>query len=145
MRTDSIIDSRDLAKRQQELQDLKDALEAAREERQEIGANPASTAEEIEKADEAVESAEAEFGEEEAKELESLNELESEVSEWNSGATLIHEDHFEAYAKELLEDCGTIPRNLPWYIVIDWAATADNLKADYSEVTHEGETYLVRS
>ena len=37
MRTDSIIDSRDLAKRQQELQDLKDALEAAREERQEIG------------------------------------------------------------------------------------------------------------
>jgi hypothetical protein len=33
---------------------------------------------------------------------------------------------------------------LPDWIVIDWDATADNLKVDYTEVEFDGVTYLVR-
>jgi hypothetical protein len=43
-----------------------------------------------------------------------------------------------------LEDVGDLPRGIPSYIVIDWAATADNLKVDYTEVDFDGVTYLVR-
>jgi hypothetical protein len=43
-----------------------------------------------------------------------------------------------------LEDCGESPRDLPFYIVIDWEETADNLRVDYTEVDFEGTTYLFR-
>lgn len=34
---------------------------------------------------------------------------------------------------------------MPSWIVIDYEATADNVKADYSGVTYEGDTYYIRS
>ena len=58
--------------------------------------------------------------------------------------TLIPEDEFTDYCKELVEDIGDLPRGMPGYLVIDWDATAKNLKVDYSEVEFEGETYLYR-
>jgi hypothetical protein len=48
------------------------------------------------------------------------------------------------YCQELLEDIGDIPKGLPGYIVIDWEATAENLKADYSTVDFDGQTYYYR-
>ena len=63
-------------------------------------------------------------------------------SEWVHGVTLIAEDYFVEYAKELLDDIGEIPRNLPSYIVIDWEQTAAALIVDYAEVEIEGHTYL---
>ena len=47
--------------------------------------------------------------------------------------TLISEPYFVSYARELLEDCGDVPRGLPWYVAIDWERTANNIKTDYVE------------
>jgi hypothetical protein len=75
-------------------------------------------------------------------ELESLAE---EITEWDDGATLIPEDEFEDYARELAEDIGAIDRDAGWPLMhIDWEAAADALKQDYAEVTYQGTTYLVR-
>ena len=57
---------------------------------------------------------------------------------------MIRESHWKEYAQELAEDIGGMPKDLPSWVVIDWEATADNLKADYSEVDYDGITYLVR-
>ena len=58
--------------------------------------------------------------------------------------TLIHHAHFVVYARELLEDCGTIPKDLPHWVHIDWEATASEMLADYSEVSIKGRTYFYR-
>jgi hypothetical protein len=58
--------------------------------------------------------------------------------------TLIAESYFTDYAKEMLEDCGTIPSDLPWYVAVDWEETASNIKVDYSEIEIGGTTYFYR-
>ena len=63
--------------------------------------------------------------------------------EWYS-ITLIPDDEFTDYCEELVSDIGDLPRDIPGYLVIDWKATANNLRVDYSEVEYEGETYLYR-
>jgi antirestriction protein len=82
-------------------------------------------------------------------ELVSLQALKEEVEgyasdDWRDGIQLIAEQDFTEYCQDLLEDCGEIPRDLPSYVVVDWEATAENLRVDYSEVDHEGTTYLFR-
>lgn len=71
-------------------------------------------------------------------------EGENYAPDWEYGAALIRESYFTDYAKELLEDCGDLPRGLPHYIAIDWEATARNIKVDYTEVEFDGVTYLIR-
>jgi DNA repair exonuclease SbcCD ATPase subunit len=139
-----IIDTRDLNERMEELQGLRDTLEAAKEKLAKVKEydSPDTDSEDLEQA---VEDAELDFGPDEAKELKELEELESEISEWRDGNTLIHESEFVDYCKGLCEDCGDVPRNIPHYIEINWDETAENIKADYSEVTYQGETYYVRS
>ena len=84
--------------------------------------------------------------EEEWEDLKAINEEgESLTSEWIHGETLIREDYFSQYVQEMLEDCGDIPSDLPHYIVIDWEATADNLKQDYAEIDIFGDTYYIRA
>jgi hypothetical protein len=90
-----------------------------------------------------------------------MAEIMAEISDWKSqngeeltalrafaadvdGEMLIRESYWPTYAQELVEDVGDLPRGIPSYIVIDWAATADNLKVDYTEVDFDGVTYLVR-
>jgi hypothetical protein len=58
--------------------------------------------------------------------------------------TLIADCHFTEYAREMLEDCGTIPRDLPSWVEIDWDATARNVRADYTPVEIDGGTYWYR-
>lgn len=58
--------------------------------------------------------------------------------------TLIRESHFTEYTKEMLEDCGTIPRDLPHWVHIDWEATAREVMFDYSTVDIDGVTYWYR-
>lgn len=143
---DKIIDSRDLALRKDELESLRDSLDQAREDRKEIGESAASTQDEIEAADRTVQNAESEFGEDEREELSELENLESEVGEWRHGNTLIREDYFEEYAEQLADDIGAIDRNARWpFNCIDWKEAADQLKADYSEVTYAGYTYFCES
>lgn len=86
------------------------------------------------------------LGEEGAAELMALEDLRSEISssEFDFGITFIREDYFPEYVQELVSDVGDMPREIPGYIVIDWDATADNLRIDYSTVEFRGETYLYR-
>ena len=58
--------------------------------------------------------------------------------------TLIRDSHFTDYAREMLEDCGTIPRDLPSWVEIDWEATARNIRVDYTPTDIDGVTYWYR-
>ena len=82
-------------------------------------------------------------------ELDSLNELAEEAdgytSDWKYGEALIHESYFVEYVEELLKDIGVLPTEIPWYIVIDWDATAAHVKQDYTELDFNGQTYYIRN
>jgi hypothetical protein len=67
------------------------------------------------------------------------------VDEWQYGAEFIAEHYFTEYVKDMLEGCGTIPRDLPDYVAIDWEETADNLKCDYTDAEFNGVNYYVLS
>ena len=77
--------------------------------------------------------------------IEEIDKLEDEIgSEFEYGVTLIEEDEFEDYCQELLEDAGYISKDFPSWIIIDWDATCDNMREDYSELTFGGTSYLYR-
>lgn len=52
--------------------------------------------------------------------------------------------HFVDAMRELVQDIGDLPREIPSYLEIDWDATAENLKQDYSSYKIEGNSYHVR-
>ena len=83
---------------------------------------------------------------EELAELESLKEeIESNSDEgFEYGIQLIHENYIDDYLDDLLEDCGYLPKDLPYWIKIDWRATYDNMKEDYNEIELNGNTFYVR-
>jgi len=85
---------------------------------------------------------------EDAAELAALHKLATEAegyaADWEYGEILIRDDYFTDYAREMLEDCGTIPRDLPSWVKIDWEATARNVRADYAAVDFDGVTYWIR-
>ena len=87
-------------------------------------------------------------GSDEAEELTTLEALANEASQysddWAYGSTLIRRSYFVEYCKEMLEDCGELPKDLPSYIEVDWQATARNLEADYTTVDFDGVEYLIR-
>lgn len=132
--TNEFIDVRDLIARVEELrsegQDIAD-------EREDAG---------LEGADEAWESKEGV----ELKEIEAVLESlkgyggdEKWEGDWYP-VTLIRDDYFVDYARELVSDIGDMPRDIPSYIVIDWEATAKNIQMDYSSVEVDGVTYWYR-
>lgn len=85
-----------------------------------------------------------EAAEEEYNALTNLWDTESD-NEWEWGATLIHTDYFEEYARELADELGFIDREASWPVRhIDWEAAANELAMDYREVEFDGATYLVR-
>jgi hypothetical protein len=67
--------------------------------------------------------------------------------DWLSGTQLIPAADFNGgFAEELCSDLGYLPRSgLPSFIAIDWNATAENLKANYSLITICEEDYYIRS
>lgn len=86
----------------------------------------------------------------EDQELDELRVIDSEgsasIADWQYGETLIPECDFEDYARELADDIGAVKSDAGWpNSYIDWAAAADALKMDYSEVTIRGDAYLARS
>jgi len=58
--------------------------------------------------------------------------------------TLVRDSYFTNYARQMLEDCGTIPKDLPAWVEIDWEATARNVQVDYTSVEIDGVTYWAR-
>ena len=86
------------------------------------------------------------YWEDEYQQIDDIAEVENAVgSEFTYGCTLIEEDDFEDYVRELLVDIGCIPEDFPNWIEIDWEATSENVKQDYSELEYKGETYYFRS
>ena len=82
-------------------------------------------------------------------ELKSLRALANDASQyssdWEYGEPLIRYSYWEVYVQEMLEDCGDIPKDIPWYIAIDWETTADNIAQDYSIVEFNGVDYYIRN
>lgn len=70
----------------------------------------------------------------------------SYVSDWEHGETFIRDDFFVDYVRELMDDCGYIPADLPEFISqnIDWEGVADDMKEDYADFELNGVTYWAR-
>lgn len=88
--------------------------------------------------------------EDDADELRALESLADECEgygDWEHGATLIRESHFEDYARELAEDLyGAAIRNASWpFDCIDWEQAAAALRHDYMTVDFDGVEYLLRA
>lgn len=89
---------------------------------------------------------EDELDEDDRERMQAIRELaDSGIEDWQYGATLIHEDNFEDYARELAEDIGAIDKDASWpNTYIDWPAAADALGEDYTTVEFLGDTYYTR-
>lgn len=90
----------------------------------------------------------AKLEEEAGEELTNLRELDKTgrdtfgEAEWESGVTLIADDHFEDYARELAEDIGAINDEATWPNThIDWEAAAEALRMDYTSVEFSSKYY----
>lgn len=143
------IDTRDLVDRLEELNGIKEQMDSLSSDIRSLNSDLDDTEEgedydnlqsEISDLESQVDDLIDEYDEDEHNEL---SDLKREISEFYSGATLIPEDEFVDYVEDMLKDCGDLPRDIPWYVEIDWEKTADNIRSDYSEVTYQGETYLV--
>ena len=157
---DDVIDSRDVIHRIEELEAKEDEWTEAKENLAGItaqydaavdGAPDADfdvSSDAVDEAQEALNTIEIDFDEDEREELKVLRELAEEAegyaSDWIYGATLIRESYFEEYCQQLVEDIGDLPKDMPGYLVIDWEATAHNLRQDYTSVDFDGVDYLVR-
>jgi hypothetical protein len=85
---------------------------------------------------------------EDAQEYRALKALADEAADyapdWAYGAQLIRDSYFVTAMQELCDEIGDFPNGVPSYYVIDWEATARNLRVDYTEVDFDGVTYWVR-
>ena len=146
---DDVIDSRDVIERLEALKEERDALTIAIDEAKEALDDEEGDGKDAMRDDYyAAVDALKEWDHDNKEELDALQALnddaEGYADDWQYGATLVRDTYFTEYCQELLADIGDIPKDLPSYIVIDWDATAENLKADYTEVDFNGTTYLVR-
>ena len=78
--------------------------------------------------------------------IEEIDELEDEISEFSFGETLIPEDDFTEYCEEFIGDCYDLT-HVPDFIKnnIDWEGVASDISVDYTNVTYQGVSYLVRA
>lgn len=152
------IDSRDIIARIEELEQERETLVEAvtqaenalhdYEENNPIVAESEDETPALEQEIEDAESALAEWEQENKDELRDLKAFAEEVDgyceDWRHGVTLVAESYFVEYCREMLQDCGDLPKDIPCYLVIDWEATADNIRADYTEFTFRGSALLAR-
>lgn len=134
--TESVLDSRNIIERIEEIEQAREAY---------IEENAGEDASADVRASQG--DAWALFFPEDVAELAILSKLVGEAEsadDWHHGVTLIRDDYFTEYVREMLEDCGEIPRDLPHYVAVDWHKTADNVRVDYFDVDFDGVTYWVR-
>lgn len=120
-----IIDVRDIIARVEELEDERDGLDEGEQ-----------------------------LDEDDSAELDALTELLNDLAgyggdeQWRGAwypVTLIRDDYFEDYARELANDIGAIDRNATWPAnCIDWEQAASELQVDYSTVEYGEVTYWYR-
>lgn len=162
MKTDAIngskthIDSREVIERIEELEnerlDLVEAISEAEDLYEEQKNDPDITTEDVEEArldldrkKEELKSFNEDYGDELAN-LVNLAEQGEQISDWSYGMQLIHEDCFEDFVKELATEIGEPPDLDRWpYNHIDWAAAAEELKSDYTEIDFDNQVYYIRN
>ena len=144
-----IIDTRDLNERLEELSELKDGIEylygVIDDLENNLDEDDVSYTDNLEDLEDATYELNDLLAEFDTEEYEALCKMRDEIPEWEHGNTLIHSDYFTEYAIDMLKDCGDLPQDIPWYIVIDEEATAENLKCDYGVITYDDEDYYYRS
>lgn len=96
-----------------------------------------------------------ELTEDESEELAQLKALAEEaegyLADWTYGETLIKDDYFTDYIKELIKDCYAMPKEMesgdwPWrHVTIDYEAAAEEAKQDYASVMFGSDEYWIRS
>ena len=138
----SILDTRDLEKRIDDLEALQEALNEAKKDF--ANADPDDNEAESDN----VQNAQADFDNalEWPEELEELQSARDEVGEWIHGEALIPRDKWEDYCRDLVADIGDLPKDLPRFIEnnINWSGVADDLEADYGYLSLDGVDYLYR-
>ncbi len=159
--TDNVLDSRDIIARieylESERESLTDEVDTAQETLDALDSADFVEVSAFEEAEQAAKDElataqanvkdwdESDEGQELAKLKAFAEEAESSSSDWTSGATLIHEDYFEDYARDLAAEGDYDMKNEQWpYTCIDWAKAAEELQQDYTSIDFDGETYWVR-
>jgi len=71
---------------------------------------------------------------------ERLKELDYLLSEVDRDSTLVDENGFEDYVRDILEDQGI---DIPHWVVVDWEATCKNVAMDYTVVSFDDEDWYV--
>lgn len=155
--TEDILDSRDIQARFDELDEEKDDLQDAiteldeelagmDEDDEDYKSNKETLEEELIDAEKELEEWIAD-NEEEYELLKEVVDRFGGYGDWDYGETLIHESYWTEYVKQLLEDTGDIPENLPWYIAdnIHWDGVAYDIATDYMSETINGYTYYMRA
>ena len=159
--TDNVLDSRDIIARieylESERESLTDAVDTVQETLDDLDASDFEEVSEFEEAEQTTKDElataqanvkdwdESDEGQELTKLKAFAEEAESSSSDWSYGATLIHEDYFEDYARDLAAEGDYDMKNELWpYTCIDWEKAAEELKQDYTSVDFGGETYWVR-
>lgn len=137
---DDIINSRDINSRYEDLKGEYDALVEALEEAQDP--------KDIQESQEALDDFNSSFDKDE---MDTLAEVISEgekTNGWWRGVTLINENYFTTYTKDLIDDTQEEPEELdstdwPWnHLSMDYDGAAEELKQDYYELEVSGHTYL---
>jgi len=75
--------------------------------------------------------------------LQAINESCS-GGDWNYGVALVADENWVSYVQDMLAETDQTNR-IPSYIVIDWDATAENIKQDYRCFDLDGTTYWYRA
>jgi hypothetical protein len=121
----------ELAELSDELYYLKIAVEEAKDVIDDAEGEP--TDEELEALDEANDALNA-FDHGRLKELDDL------LSEVDRDSTLVDEQGFDDYVRDMLSDQGI---EIPAWVEIDWEATCKNVAMDYTVVTFDNEDWYV--
>lgn len=145
----NIIDSRDIIARIEELESLSLAQSEALEALGLVSDGEESNRRNTQEAQDELDAANEAFGEDEKKELASLKAFAAELEnygDWKHGETLIRDDYFEDYAKELAHDIGALSKDCAWPAsCIDWEQAAYELQQDYTSADFDGITYWMRA
>lgn len=82
----------------------------------------------------------AEFNEDLQNEISDLRDMEAYLKQ---DMLLVHGEDFTEYCEE--HYAAELPANLPEWLTVNWESSADNIaRADWHEVTCQGEVYLAR-
>jgi hypothetical protein len=82
-------------------------------------------------------------------EIEDIEEISMYCSDFEYGGYIIHEDYFKDYIEQLIADVYhevyDLVESYSWPVVtIDYEASAEDAKVDYTEVEYKSETFYTR-